>query len=134
LLEDSEVPVNVKRGGKRAGNGREQLVRDVFSGGDNSWARSVSRLKGPRGDAMWALHQAVRLTRIGTPWRSEASKEVASPRLFETLKSRRRDGWFAVQQGVKAHERRFRGSTEPRSEGRASEGRRLGEERSSGRG
>jgi len=35
---------------------------------------------------------------------------------FETLQSQRRDGRFAVQRDVKAHERRFRGSTGSRPE------------------
>jgi hypothetical protein len=36
---------------------------------------------------------------------------------FETLQSQRRDERLAVQRDVKAHERRFRGSTGSRPEG-----------------
>jgi hypothetical protein len=36
---------------------------------------------------------------------------------FETLQSRHRDGRLAVQRDAEAHERRLRGSMEPRPEG-----------------
>ena len=43
-----------------------------------------------------------------------ARESRGSPQFFETLKSTRRHGWFAVHGGAKAHEGRRRGSTRPR--------------------
>jgi hypothetical protein len=63
-----------------------------------------------------------------------ARESRVSPRFFETLKSTRRHGWFAVHGGAKAHEGRRRGSTRPRLVGDTSRRERSGEDRLAGLG
>jgi hypothetical protein len=76
--------------------------------------RKRAQLEASDADAVFGQH---RLT-TETSGRS-AALERGKPilQLFDTLQSQRRDGRFAVQQDVKAHERRFRGSTRPSLEG-----------------
>jgi hypothetical protein len=46
-----------------------------------------------------------------------ARKSSVNPRLIDTLKSRHDDRRATVERSAEAHERRPRGSTEPRSKG-----------------
>jgi NADH dehydrogenase/NADH:ubiquinone oxidoreductase subunit G len=93
------------------------LTSKPFRYSARSWElsrrKSIS-LEASDADAVFGQH---RLT-TETSGRS-AALERGKPilQLFDTLQSQRRDGRFAVQQDVKAHERRFRGSTRPSLEG-----------------